>query len=561
MARDPITDRTDLLRRLGEMRTERATWMAHWAELSRFFLPRNGRFFLQDRNKGHRRHNNILDNTGTRAVRVLAAGLQSGMTSPARPWLRLATPDPQLNESHAVRQWLDDVTRVMLAIFRKSNFYQALHQGYGELSVFGTDAMVFQEDFHTVMHLANLTVGEFAIATDWKGRVNTLVREFERPVAEVVAEFGRNNVSQTVRNLFDRGTLGAWVPLVQFIEPRQDREPGSRLAKDMPWRSVYFERGASPTDVLRDGGYRDFPVVCSRWDVAGGDIYGNSPGMEALGDVKQLQQQQLRKGQAIDFMTRPPMGLPSSMKNTGVDMLPGGENYGDSMDQAKPLWQPTLRLDYLLEDMRDVRERIKSSFYVDMFLMLSEMGEAKMTATEVAERHQEKLLMLGPTSERQHDEKLTPVVELTFARMLRAGLVPPAPPELHGMELNVEFVSTIAQAQREIGLNSVDRYVGNLGQIATFAPGVLDKFDADKWADIYADRLGVDADLVVPAETVALIRKNRAQAQAQAQQSAQAEQQANALQAVGNTPLDNGSVLASLVSGGDLVRTADPMAR
>ena len=65
----------------------------------------------------------------------------------------------------------------------------------------------------------------------------------------------------------------------------------------------------------------------------------------------------------------------------------------------------------------------------------------------------------------------------------------------------------------------------------------------------------------MPAETVALIRKNRAQAQAQAQQSAQAEQQAKALQAVGNTPLDNGSVLASLVSGGDLVRTADPMAR
>ena len=97
MAGKPATaDRSDLLRRVGEMRTERASWMAHWAELSRYFLPRNGRFFLQDRNKGHRRHNAIYDNTGTRAVRVLAAGLQSGMTSPARPWLQFATRDRAL---------------------------------------------------------------------------------------------------------------------------------------------------------------------------------------------------------------------------------------------------------------------------------------------------------------------------------------------------------------------------------------------------------------------------------------------------------------------------------
>ena len=554
---DRTTDRTQLLRRLATLRTERATWMSHWAELSRYFLPRNGRFFISDRNKGQRRHNAIYDNTGTRAVRVLAAGLQSGMTSPARPWLKLATPDAALNESHGVRVWLDDVTRVMLAIFRKSNFYQSVHQGYGELGVFGTDAMVFEEDFDTVMHLSNLTCGEYMVASDWKGRVNTLAREFERPVGAVVAEFGRDRVSQAVRSLYDAGNLDAWVPIVHIIEPRSDRDPSSPLARDMAWRSTYFERGASADDVLRESGYREFPVVCSRWDLAGGDIYGNSPGMEALGDVKQLQQQQFRKGQGIDYMTKPPMGLPPSLKNAGVDMLPGGENYGDGIDQAKPLWVPTLRLDHLLQDMGDVRERIKSSFYVDMFLMLSQMGETRMTATEVAERHQEKLLMLGPTSERQHDEKLTPVVELTFARMLRAGLVPPPPPELHGQQLNVEFVSTIAQAQREIGLNAVDRYVGNLGQIAAFAPGVLDKFDADKWADEYADRLGVPADIVVPAETVALVRQNRAQAQAQAAQTQQAEQQAKTMQALGNTPVDG--ALAALVGGGGLVKTDNPL--
>lgn len=561
MAIDRKADRDDLVRRVGAMRTERATWMAHWAELSRYFLPRNGRFWLTDRNKGWRRHNSIYDNTGTRAVRVLAAGLQSGMTSPARPWLKLTTPDADLNKSHAVRAWLDDVTARMMTIFRKSNFYQAVHQGYGELGVFGTDAMVFDEDFQSVIHLSNLTCGEYMISADWRGRVDTLAREFERPVAAVVKEFGRENVSQAVRNLYDRGVLDAWVPIVHVIEPRADRDPRSTAARDMAWRSVYFERGASFEDTLRDGGYREFPAIVSRWDLAGGDIYGNGPGMEALGDTKQLQQQQLRKGQGIDFMTKPALRIPTSLKNSGVDLLPGGENYADGNDSVQPIWQPTLRLDHLLGDMADVRERINASFYVDMFLMLSQMGEARMTATEVAERHQEKLLMLGPTSERQHDEKLTPVVELAFARMLRAGLVPPPPPEMHGQQLDVEYVSAIAQAQREIGLNSVDRYVGNLGQVAAFAPGVLDKFDADAWAEEYGDRLGVPADLIVPADQVALIRQSRAQAQAQQVQAEQAAQQAKAMQSLGNTPLDNGSVLASLVRGGGLAQTDNLMIR
>ena len=557
--RDAIIDRTELLRRWNELKLERATWMAHWADLSRFMLPRNGRFFIQDRNRGTRRHNEIHDSTATRASRILAAGMMSGLTSPARPWFRLRTPDPELNKSQAVKVWLNDVTQLILAVFAKSNTYRALHQTYSELGVFGTAARIVEPDFRTVLHNHSMTVGEYAIATDWQGKVNTLAREIERPVAEVVHEFGKENCSATVRSMFEAGTLGAWVPIIHIIEPRADRDPNSKLARDMPWRSVYFEKGGDQTKTLRDGGYKEFPGIVSRWDVAGGDIYGNSPGMEALGDVKQLQQEQLRKGQAIDYGTKPPVTAPSSMKNAEVDMLPGGVTYGEG--EIKPTFQVNLRLDHLLEDIRDVRQRINGSFYTDIFLMLQQIEVGRMTATEVAARQEEKLLMLGPVTERLNDEEAQPLVDRAFRMLLAAGALPPPPRELQGMDLQVELTGILAQAQRAIGANTVDRFVGNLGQIATFAPGVLDKFDADAWVDVYADQLGVDPNLVVAAQQVALIRNNRAQQAQQAQQAAVANSQADTVQKLGNTPLDGGSALAALVSHGGLAQTDNPAIR
>ena len=149
-----------------------------------------------------------------------------------------------------------------------------------------------------------------------------------------------------------------------------------------------------------------------------------------------------------------------------------------------------------------------------------------MTATEVAERHEEKLLMLGPVLERQDTDLFDPLIERTFERCVQAGILPPPPPELQNVDLNVEYVSMLAQAQRAVSTNAVDRFVGNLGAIAQFKPDVLDKFDADEWADAYSDMLGVDPQMIVGSERVALVRKQRAEAQAQAMQAEQMAQQA-----------------------------------
>jgi len=509
--------RDKLFTRWGQLKAERASWWAHWQEITNYLLPRNGRYFRQDRDKGWRRHNAIYDNTGTRALRVLGAGMMAGATSPARPWFRLGTADPELNSYQPVKLWLDDVTRRMQIVFQKSNTYRTLHQMYEELGAFGTSASIVLPDYNNVIHHYPSTIGEYCIATDWQGKVVTIYREFEKQVSEIVKEFGLKNCSITVQNMYDRGTLDAWVPIIHAIEPRADRDLSKRDSLNMPWRSCYFEVGGNPDTFLRESGFKSFPALVPRWAVAGGDLYGNSPGMEALGDVKQLQHEQLRKAQAIDYKTMPPLQAPTTLKNRDVEKLPGGVTFYEANSPQggiKTMFDVNLDLQHLLLDIQDCRERVRGAFYADLFLMLANATDTRMTATEVAERHEEKLLMLGPVLERLHNELLDPLIDMTFERMIEANLVPPPPPELQGMELNVEFVSMLAQAQRAIGTNSVDRFVGNLGAVAQFKPDVLDKFDSDQWADSYSDMLGVDPKLIIANDKVALIREARAKAQA-----------------------------------------------
>ena len=529
MAENFTSMRQKLLMRWGQMKTERASWWGHWQEISTYLLPWNGRYFRQDRDKGIRRNNQIYDNTAIRALRTLGAGLMAGATSPARPWFRLATHDPSLNEVQDVKLWLEEVTQRMHAVFQKSNTYRALQQIYEELGAFGTGASIVLPDFKSVIHHYPVTIGQYAIASDWQGNINAIYREFEKPVNEIVQEFGIDNCSPTVQSLYNTGQLASWIPIVHAIEPRLDRDPNKRDAKNMEWASYYFELSGETDKCLRESGFKRFPAVVPRWAVAGGDIYGNSPGMEALGDIKQLQHEQLRKAQGIDYQTNPPLQVPDSLKNRDVERLPGGITFVPATGAGKveTAFDVALNLNELLVDIQDVRQRIERSFFADIFLMLANSNNPQMTATEVAERQEEKMLMMGPVLERLNNELLYPLVETTFLHMVEMGALPPSPQQLAGAELNVEFVSMLAQAQRAIGTNSIDRFVGSLGTVAQMKPDVLDKFDSDAWADVYSDSLGVDPKLVLGTDQVVIIRKARAQAQA-AQAKIAAAQQASA---------------------------------
>lgn len=539
--------------RWSRLQSERSDWRTHWREVSDYLLPRSTRFYSSDRNKGKRRHNAILDSTASQALRVLSAGMMAGLSSPARPWFRLTLADSALNDFAPVKEWLADTQKRMMVVFARSNTYRTLHSIYEELGAFGTSAVIMMDDAQRTIHHYQSPIGEFALAADYRGHVNTLYREFEKTVGETVGEFGYENCSPTVRNMHDRGDLDKWIKIIHALEPRIDRDPRMRDQKNKAYRSVYFEAGYDGGDnkLLREGGFDEFPVMAPRWYHMSGDIYGSSPGMEALGDIKQLQHEQLRKANGIDYMTKPPLQVPSSMRQREIDWKPGGVTYVDqvgSQNSVQTLFNASIDLNHLLIDIQDVRERIKSVFHADMFLMLAGGDVSRMTATEVAARNEEKMLMIGPVLERLQNELLKPLIDSVFTKMIASNNILPPPQELQGVELDVEFVSVLAQAQRAVGVNSVDRYTASLGMMAQMKPEVLDKLDADRWADEYGDMLGVDPSLIIPGEEVALLRQQRAQQEQQMAQMQQMQQVASAAQSLGNVKTDQANMASDLMS-------------
>ena len=518
--RDLKRSRNYFNKRLAALAMERSSWFPQWKEISDYLQPVRGRYFITDRDRGNKRHNLIIDNTGTRALGTLAAGLMAGMTSPARPWFRLAVADPSLMDSANVKKWLAEVTKILRGVFARSNIYRSLHAQYEELGMFGTSASIIDDDFDKLIRGHALTCGEYYIAQNAKQQVDTLYREFEMQVSQIVAKFGLANCSSPVRNAYHHGHYDQWRPIVHAIEPRTIRDKTKRNAQNMPYRSVYFERGNREHEYLRESGFEEFRVLAPRWSVVGGDIYGWGPGMASLGDVQQLQRSQLMKGKAIDYQADPPVQVPSSLKNKGdVDLLPGGTTYYNEMagpsGGIKTAFDVRLDLTALREDIMDTRDRVNSAFFVDIFLMISQMDSVP-TATEIVARQEEKLLMLGPVLERLHTELLDPLIDVTFNRALRTGLLPPPPPELEGFDLKVEYVSMLAQAQRAIGTNSIDRVIGTVGAVAGIGrPEIADKLDVDQIVDTYSDLLGVDPDLINANDKVAIIRKQRAEMQQQ----------------------------------------------
>lgn len=562
---DSRTKQEKIKARKAQLWLERSSFDPIYRDLSRHYLPKSGRFVSGDRNKATATSfNKIIDSTPTRAARVMAAGMMAGMTSPARPWFRLATPDPDLMKYKAVQLWLDQVQMMMRAVFARSNTYRVLHHMYTELGVFGTSAAVITPDFDNIIHAYGLTVGEYAIATNSKGQVDTLYREFDMPVHAVVREFGLENCSETVKQSFSSGKLDHWVTIIHAIEPREVRGK-SPLAKEKPWASIYMEAGESDGNLLREGGMDAFSCLAPRWEVSGGDIYGNCPGMEALGDNKQLQHVQKMKSKAIDYQADPPVQIPVQLRNSvGVDLLPGGQTFYDQNNPGggiRSAFDVPLNINYVIQDIQDIRQRINSAFYADLFLMLANDTRSNITATEISERHEEKMLMLGPVLERLQNEMLDPLIDIAFERCLAASVagrpVLPVPPkELQGIDLKVEFISTLAQAQKQVGIGSLNGLVQMAATVMQVHPETADKVDFDQIIDVYAELSSQNPTLIRDDDEVKALRDGRAQ-QAQQQAAAQqmatmapaADQMASAVSKLANIPQDQRQQMTDAMTG------------
>lgn len=554
----------------------RSGFDAHWMDLADFLMPRRVRWWTGDRNRGDKRNQNIIDSTGRFSARTLSSGLHAGLTSPARPWLKLTTPDQTLAKNPAVKAWLYEVTQRLLTVFGVTNLYNVLPLVYLDIGIFGTAAMAILPDSKDLFRAYSYPIGSFALGLDRRGLVTTFVREFELTVLQIVEEFGVlpngrdidwSNISTTVKNLWDTGDYSQAVPVTWMVAPNELKDPQRLEAKYKPFSSCTWENGSQEKKFLRESGFDTFPVMCPRWDITEGDSYGtDSPGMTALGDVRQLQIEQKRKGQAIAKMVDPALVGPSALRTQKTSLLPGDITYVDTregMQGLRAIHEVGLNLEHLGADIREVQYRIQRAFYEDLFLMLArsddQRGMQPPTAREIDERHEEKLLALGPVLERTNDELLDPLVDRVYHLLEQAGLLPEPPEVLVGVALKVEYISILAQAQKLVGVTGQDRFLSTTAQLAEAYPDVRHKVNAMQAVDNYADMLGVDPAIVIPTDVaMASVNAERQQMAAQAQ-AEQAVQMTKAAKQAAETPVTGDSMLSRLVASAQQSAGAQPL--
>lgn len=520
-------DRKICERRVQGMQEEFHTWEPTMKDIKAYINPVRG-FFNDLPNQGQAiDHKTQLDGQPRRCARTLGGGMTSGMTSPARPWFKLGLDNPVLMEIDAVKDWLDIVQERMANVFSRSNIYTALTNVYEEDGSFGTAAMLLTSDPSTVIRARNYTIGEYWLSVGADGRVNGFARRYWLQVSALVKEFGEENVSQTVKTAYGRlgqpGNVDKWVSVMHLIEENDKRIDGSKHFKDMPYRSLQWEEN-SPKDLfLRVGGYNKFPVLAPRWqNITTSDIWSKgAPGWDALGDAKMLMKLQKKKMLGLDKVTNPPVVKDSMVGE--VNTLPGGETITSSNSPdggLRPAYQVKFDLASCQAAIKETQQAIRETFYTDLFMMLMNTDRTNITAREIAELHETKLLMLGPVLESLESELLDPLIELTYEIMWQAGLIPEPPVEMQGEEVKVEYISILAQAQKMVGTTAIEQVANFVASLVNVWPEAKDKLDVDQVVDIYADLVGIPVRIIRGDEAVAKIRAAAQEALLKQQQAA-----------------------------------------
>lgn len=542
---------------VNQLYQERSKYVPVWKQLSDYIYPMRGRFDEEEGSReGSRRDRCLIDPFPMDAVNKCSAGLHGGLTSPSKPWFALTLRDKEKADNHAVRMWLDDVHDIMMSVYAKSNTYNMLYQLYAELPQFGTAAAMMYQDFETGIYHKSFTCGEYAGGVDSKGRVNMFARRMAFNAIQMVQEFGKENVSQEVRNAYTRGDVTTRFRVNMLIERNDDYNPEVLKLGNFPWKSWYWEEGESDR-FLRVSGYHEQPFLMPRWTVVANEVYGVGPGHNALGNCMQLQKLEKNKLHCTDNEADPAMMFPASMDR--VDTRPGAKNYVPDGTQmtAYPLVPPgAKRYEGMVMLVNEKRNQISANFYNDLMTMLAVQDNPQMTAREVAAREEEKLLMLSPVLEQFHNEVLDPLTKRTFGICLRNGLFPPMPEEISGEELKVEFISLLAQAQRMVEMPSIEKVMGFAGSMAAINPEIIDNINFDEALRRSADIYGAPEQILRSEEETAEIRAKRQeaqQAQMEAEQMAQmaapARDMAQAARLMSETSTGGSNALEEMLGG------------
>lgn len=549
----------------------RTTWWRYWGILAQYILPRRYRWIAVAGNtmdRGLPLNDTIVDSTATLAMQTCGAGMWSGLTSPSRPWFKLAMGLPWIELDEEGAAWLEDTERRIYTVLAGSNFYDIMAQAFQDVATFGTAPIIIYEDAEDGVRFYLPCAGEYYLAVSARLSVDTQYREFTNTVQQIVGMFGVENCPIQVRNLWETGgaSLEQEFVIAHAIEPNTEmaQRGGRKAIRVVPgsftYREVYWLRGIATEKELSRRGFHEKPIATLRWAVTSNDAYGRSPGMDCLGDTKQIQLQTRRKAEFIEKLVRPPMGANPEMKNEPSSIIPGHITYASTGEGKKGFWPlfevNPAALAPMTADIEEVKKRIERCFFVDTFMAITRMdGVQPRNELELTKRDLERLQVLGPFVNLFEGEARI-ILTRVMAILDRRRALLPRPRSLQGVPMKFDFRSMMKIAQEAAETTSMEqtfKIAGGLSAAAKAAgvPDPIRIMNLDKSLRDYGQLAGFPEDNFFTDEQVQQHDAARAKVQ-QTQQIAQATPpMVDAAKTLSETQINApGSALSTILGGG-----------
>lgn len=529
---------------LKELKQEQNSWVQHWCDVRDNIEPQRGRRLngesSTETNKGDRADKRV-NGTATKALGILANGMQSGLTSKARQWFLLGHQDPELNKLAEVRAWYDKVQEILESIFSRSNIYSSFLHVYKEMAAFGQGPMLIEAHPDKILHTKPYTVGTYYMSADKWGEIDCFYQVEYLTARQIIKEYGEENVPQDVIESYKSNHREKKFEVANAFL-RHPEQFGVTVEERYSVASVHFLTHSDTDEkFLRVSGYYSFPIMVPRWDVIDNDVYGQSPTRDVIGDVKMLQAMDFDVFKAVKKSVEPPWRIPPELERRGLNTSPNALNVVSSMNEnaIAPLFTQPINIQQLQIKIQAIEQNIKEGYFNSLFLALLTQDNPQMTAREVAERHEEKLLMLGPVLERIHYELLDPVLDRAYNIAWAAGLIPEPPEVLKGQPTQIEYVSILSQAQKAVGVNRIEQSLQFLANVATLYPEVRHALDPYKTYMTYNHMIGVRQDIFRDETEYEKSVKSEQQQVQQMQQAQMATDMASAAKTVGETDMAN----------------------
>lgn len=507
----------------------RGNWETFWQDVAERCMTDQADFNVTSA-PGTRRTQHVYDTTTQQAINQSASAIIGLITPKSETWHTLTVDDDELNKSQNVKRYFDEVTKLLFSnrYAAKSGFSMSNYQCVRSLMGFGTGCMTINESptGSGIIYQA-LFLGDIYIGVDNYGRVDTLMREFEFTRAQAIQQWGENNLPRKVRE--DKGNTK--FKFCHIVHPNKDYNQFSIRADEREYKYVYFFKD-DMEQPLESGGYYSFPYALCREITSPNEIYGRSPAMQMLPEVKGLNKMRQTNLMAGQMAVTPPLLAPTSANGVGtlgagpmaINFKPGGVTHGGVNAQGQQMVLPMstgARPDIGQGMIEESRRVINASFYLNLFQILVETPN--MTATEVLARTQEKGILLAPTADRLEAEYLGPMIERELDILSRQGKLPELPGELveAGGDYSVKYESPITRAQRASQSMGMQETFNMAMTAASVDPSILDNIDLGEMLKQTADNNGTPAKVIRSDSEVEELRKQR---QAQEQQQSMLEQ-------------------------------------